>query len=102
MKAFICGFVGLVLVTAAVPASACNPTLLSVFPDVKEIAKCVESHESRIALQAQSLDRWMALHEKLASLVFQQQDDIAKLRQEVFELKTTLALQGKKKDGPAQ
>ena len=102
MKAFVCCFVGLVLATAAVPASACNPTLLSAFHDVKEIAKCVEAQESRIALQAQSLDRWMALHEKLQSLVIQQQNDIAKLSQDIFELRTKLALQGKKKDGPAR
>jgi uncharacterized membrane protein len=100
MKA--CILAGLVLLAFSAPASACNPTLLSVFPDVKEIAKCVESHQSRIALQGESLERWMALHEKLATLVFQQQDEISKLRQEMFELKTTAALRDKKKSGPAR
>ena len=92
------GFASFCLI-AANSASACNPTLLSAFPDVKEIAKCVEAHEGRIALQAETLDRWIALHEKLQSLVFRQQDDIAKLSQEIFELRTKLALQSKKKDG---
>ncbi len=102
MKAFICSSIGLVLAIATAPASACNPTLLSTFPDVKEIAKCIESHEHRIALQAESLERWIALQEKLASLVYRQQDEIAKLKDEIWKLETTLALQGKKKGNAAR
>ena len=101
MKALLAfGFASFCL--AATSASACNPTMLSVFPDAKEIAKCVEAHESRIALQTETLNRWMVFHEKLQSLVFQQQNDIAKLSQEIFELRTKLAVQGHKKDGPAR
>ena len=97
----VCGLASLCLVATA-SASACNATLLSTFPDVKEIAKCVEDHENRISLQAQTLDRWMTLHEKLQSLVFKQQKEIAKLSQEIFELKLKLALRGKKTDGAAR
>jgi len=102
MKAFSCVSIGLVLAIAAAPASACNPTLLSTFPDVREIAKCVESHELRVALQAESLERWIALQEKLASLVYRQQDEIAKLKDQILKLEMTLALQDKKKGSPAR
>lgn len=97
----VCGLAGLCLIAAA-SASACDATLLSTFPDEKEVAKCVEDHERRISLQTETLDRWMTLHEKLQSLVFQQQKEIAKLSQEVFELRTKLVLQAKSKDGTAR
>jgi predicted nucleic acid-binding Zn-ribbon protein len=71
--------------------------MLPGFPDVKEIAECVKSHEDRIALQQETLDRWMGLHEKLADLVFRQQEEVAKLKDEVFQLKAKLSIQQKKR-----
>ena len=94
MKIFACA----VLLSVAVsPALACEPALLPALADVKQVAECVKSHELRIASQRQDLDRWMALHEKLAALVYRQQEEIGKLKDEVFDLKTKLATQQKKR-----
>jgi hypothetical protein len=102
MKVIINGIAALLFAAGAAPASACDATLLSAFPDVAEIAKCVASHETGIRLERQNVDKLMALHEKLASLVYRQQEEIAKLSQEVFELKTTLAIRGTKKGDAAR
>ena len=102
MRTLLVVLAGLVLATTMAPASACDSALLSTFPDVTEIAKCVEDHEHSIALERQHADTLMALHEKLASLVYRQQDEIAKLSQEVMELKMSLALKSKKKGAVTQ
>lgn len=93
MKTFACAAI---LMASALPAVACQSALLSAIPDAKEIAVCVKAHESRIAMQQETLDRWIGLHEKLAGLVFRQQDEIGKLKDEIFQLRLKLATPSKR------